>query len=186
MLRSNVCIWWGWIEALWFASACSFCTLEQNDELKIWDIPLLVLSPCPLRHLSFLPFPVPLLLFPPLPESWSGGPGMLLSENVKISALLSCVCIDLTPARIHLLQMRNEASLAFSNLLILIKHSLDFRHLNEPTSGTHRSDLQRVTNSHIRLSFLHGWITRYRPITLLHTPDSLKWSIVSQTQILGE
>ena len=55
--------------------------------LKIRDIPLLILRPCPLHHLSSINFPSSSHLFPPFP--WSGRSGSYPRKNCRL--LLCCI-----------------------------------------------------------------------------------------------
>ena len=92
---------------------------------------------------SFLPSHP--LSCPVLSPPWSGGSGMLLPENVLISALLSCVCRP--DARTDTFVpdegwgISCRLSQTCSWYWLLIKHNLDCRHQNKPPSGAHRSDM---------------------------------------------
>ena len=172
----NVCIWWNWIEQASVYDLTQLANWSRNCQkfLQIgikWDVENLRYStsgPFPLSVTSSF-FPSHPLSSPPVfSPPRSGGPEMLLPESLRF-LYCSVVCADLSPTRLNLFQMRDEA---FSNLLILIKHSLHCRYLNEPPSGAHRSGWLSVTNSHNRLSSLHGWITLCRPIILLYTSDA--------------
>ena len=142
--------------------------------MTIWDIQLLVLYP--VRYIIFSPFSFPSLSScSPIPSLKRGSrdvtPGKYLDfcfAQLRAYTWVTWRSHGYICSRWGI-SCRPSLSQA---CLVLIKHSLDCRHLNKPPSEAHRSDLLCVTNSYIRLSFLHWWITWYRPISLLHTSDA--------------
>ena len=148
----------------------SFSALEWNELLNIWNIPFVVLSP--VHYIIFPPCPSP--LSPPvLSRPVKRGSRGVTPEHLRF-LLCSVACVDLTPAWIHLLKIRDmtffRSFLKLAPTDLSIACNTDTRTIEPSSGGTSVWQLCRCAWPILKWDWVFS--VEHYMVDQLHTSDA--------------